>query len=72
MPRSASSPEPWLFARATRQRGRIPTAALPYDNARQITVVEHQGERVPAVEHCSPPQTKKGDIEKGEDHKDRW
>jgi len=65
-------PAPWLFARATRQRGRVPTAPLPYDDARQITVVEDDGEVVPAVERYPPPQTKKGDIEKGEDHKDRW
>lgn len=50
----------------------MPTPALPYDDARQIAVVEDHGERVPAVERHPPPQTKKGDIEKGEDQKDRW
>jgi hypothetical protein len=65
-------PEPWLFARATRQRGRVPTPALPYDDARQITVVAHAGAMVPAVTRYPPPQTKKADIEKGEDQKDRW
>lgn len=64
--------EPWLFTHATRQRGRLPSAALPYDDERQITVVVDAGRRVPAVERYPPPQTKKGDIEKGEDQKDRW
>jgi hypothetical protein len=64
--------EPWIFARATRQRGRVATAELPYDDARQVTMIESDGERVPAVERFPPPQTKKGDIEKGEDQKDRW
>jgi hypothetical protein len=67
-----SQPTPWLFARATRQRGRAHVTALPYDDDRQITVVDDGGRSVPAVERRPPPQTKKGDIEKGEDQKDRW
>lgn len=65
-------PWPWLFTRATRQRGRVPSAPLSYDDVRQIAVVEDRGEVIAAVERYPPPQTKKGDIEKGEDQKDRW
>ena len=72
MPSTSRQAEPWLFSRATRQRGRLPTAPLPYDEARQVTVVRSDDEVVPAVERQPPPQTKKGDIEKGEDQKDRW
>jgi hypothetical protein len=72
MTSSTGDPEPWIFTRATRQRGRLATTGLPYSDARQITVIESGGEDVPAVEHHPPPQTKKGDIEKGEDQKDRW
>ena len=68
----SATTEPWLFTRATRQRGRVPSAPVLYDDARQIAVIDHHGERVPAVERHPPPQTKKGDIEKGEDQKDRW
>jgi len=64
--------EPWLFARAARQRGNVPTDPLPYDAERQVTVLNGPHGPVPAVEHQPPPQTKKGDIEKGEDQKDRW
>jgi predicted RNA-binding protein with PIN domain len=45
---------------------------LPYDDARQIAVVQQGNALIPAVELHPPPQTKKGDIEKGEDQKDRW
>ncbi|MGH2968785.1 MAG: hypothetical protein ACRDK0_06935 [Solirubrobacteraceae bacterium] len=72
MSSSNSQPGPWLFACATRQRGRVPSAPLPYDDARQVTVVKHDGQLIPAVDRYPPPQTKKGDIEKGEDQKDRW
>ena len=72
MSSSNSQPGPWLFARATRQRGRVPSAPLPYDDARQVTVVKHDGQFIPAADRYPPPQTKKGDIEKGEDQKDRW
>jgi hypothetical protein len=50
----------------------VASPALPYDDARQITVVKEGNAVVPAVERNPPPQTKKGDIEKGEDQKDRW
>lgn len=63
---------PWLFSRATRQRGVMPTEPLPYDAERQVCVGQLNGEKVAAVELSGPPQTKKADIEKGEDQKDRW
>jgi hypothetical protein len=63
---------PWLFSRATRQRGVMPTEPLSYDAKRQVSVVETDGKTVAAVELSGPPQTKKADIEKGEDQKDRW
>lgn len=68
--RNASSP--WLFARATRQRGQAPSEPLPYDEGLQVTVSRDGAETVPAVQCYPPPQTKKADIEKGEDQKDRW
>jgi hypothetical protein len=61
-----------LFARATRQHGFVPTVPLDYDADRQIAVVIEGDVVVPAVEHRPRPQTKKGDIGKGEDQKDRW
>jgi hypothetical protein len=73
MPQDSPLPQPWLFELATRQRGRLPTSPLPYDEVRQVAVIaEEDGTTVPAVERHPPPQTKKGDIEKGEDQKDRW
>ena len=62
----------WLLSLATRQRGRVPTEPVRYDDARQIAVIEQAGELVPAVEASRPLETKKADIEKGEDRKDRW
>ncbi|MEA2495359.1 MAG: hypothetical protein QOJ29_3270 [Thermoleophilaceae bacterium] len=70
IPRNASSP--WLFARATRQRGQLRSEPLPYDEGLQVTVIRDGADTVPAVERYPPPQTKKADIEKGEDQKDRW
>jgi hypothetical protein len=63
---------PWLLSLATKQRGRVPTGPIRYDADQQIAVVEQAGELVPAVETRAPTQTKKADIEKGEDRKDRW
>jgi hypothetical protein len=62
----------WLLTLATRQRARTPTAALTYDADRQVTVVRNALGLVPAVESSPPTVTKKADIEKGEDQKDRW
>jgi hypothetical protein len=72
LPSRDSRWSPWLFAHATRQRGAVPTETLPYDAERQISVVHLDGLTVAAVERSVPPQTKKADIEKGEDQKDRW
>jgi hypothetical protein len=67
-----STTKPWLLTLATRQRGRIRTEPVTYDTARQIGVVEVDGATVPAIETSRPMETKKADIEKGEDRKDRW
>lgn len=69
---SDESWSPWLFQSATRQRGDVPTSRLPYDSHLQVSVIEQDGNLVPAVQLDAPPQTKKADIEKGEDQKDRW
>lgn len=63
---------PWLFRHATRQRGDVAIRRVPYDDALQVAVLEKDGTLLPAVQLGSPPQTKKADIEKGEDQKDRW
>ena len=64
--------QPWLLTLATRQRGRVASTPVAYDEARQIAVVEQDGLVVPAIDSERPPQTKKADIEKAEDQKDRW
>ena len=66
-----SDPQPWLLSFATRQRGRIPTDPVAYDDIRQVAVVDQAGQMVPAIETASAPETKKADIEKTEDQKDR-
>ncbi len=66
-----SAHRPWLLSLATRQRGRIASPPVGYDDIRQVAVVDQAGEIVPAIETSPPPETKKGDIEKGEDQKDR-
>lgn len=50
----------------------MPTEPVAYDTLRQIAVVEQNGAQVPAIETSKPLETKKADIEKGEDRKDRW
>lgn len=70
---SPSTARPWLLEFATRARGRVPTEPLAYDAEKQVAVVlDPTGVPIPAVLHHPPPQTKKGDIEKQEDQKDRW
>jgi hypothetical protein len=66
------TPEPWLLSLATRQRGRIPTEPVAYNEDLQIGVVDVDGLAIPAVQTSRPLETKKADIEKGEDRKDRW
>ncbi len=63
---------PWLFGLAEHQRGRVPSPPFDYDPVRQITVVSDGDAVVPAVERHPSPASKKADIEKGEDQKDRW
>jgi hypothetical protein len=65
---------PWLVDFATRARGQVPTEPLSYDELRQVTIVVdgETGIAIPAVHHQPPLRTKKGDIEKQEDQKDRW
>lgn len=66
-----SDSQPWLLSLATRQRGRTPTDPVVYDDGRQVAVVAQAGHMVPAIETASAPETKKADIEKTEDQKDR-
>ena len=69
----SNTSRPWLLEFATRARGRVPTERLPYDERQQVTMVtDEAGATVPAARRQRPPQTKKGDIEKQEDQKDRW
>jgi hypothetical protein len=68
----AQHADPWLFRLATRQRGRILTDPLSYDPVRQVAMVHMGDAMVPAVERHPSPASKKADIEKGEDQKDRW
>jgi putative ATP-grasp target RiPP len=67
-----SETKPWLLSLATRQAGRVHSEPVAYDAHRQIGVVDQAGAMVPAVETSKPLETKKADIEKGEDRKDRW
>jgi hypothetical protein len=43
-----------------------------YSDALDVLLVRREGRWKPAVWEKEPPQTKKADIEKGEDQKDRW
>jgi hypothetical protein len=66
---------PWLFQRATVRSGQAGQGDSPgqYDADLQLLVVsEGGGAVVPAIDSEQPPATKKADIEKGEDQKDRW
>jgi hypothetical protein len=69
--RVTASP-PWLFRHATRQRGNVASEPFFYDDELQVAVVDKGKGAIPAVSLSSPPQSKKADIEKGEDQKDRW
>jgi hypothetical protein len=64
---------PWILSLATRRRGRRGrTRAVLYDDEQQVAVVRDAGRLIPALARHPGPETKKGDIEKGEDQKDRW
>jgi hypothetical protein len=43
-----------------------------YDDRRDELLVRRDGAWVPAIDSDEPPRSKKKDIEKGEDLKDRW
>jgi hypothetical protein len=72
MPASGQHASPWLFSLAERQRGRPVSPPFGYDPVRQVAVVSDGDALVPAVELHPSPASKKADIEKGEDQKDRW
>ncbi len=43
-----------------------------YDESLDELVVKHGSEWIPALDSGESPETKKADLEKGEDQKDRW
>jgi len=65
---------PWLFQRATVRSAPAEAGDSPgqYDADLQLLVVSEGDAVVPAIDSKQPPATKKADIEKGEDQKDRW
>ena len=65
--------QPWLFRRATeRTIDERESHDGRYDERLQMTVVPSANGERPAIEMAEPPASKKADIEKGEDQKDRW
>lgn len=63
----------WLLDQATiRQLSERATVAVRYDDLRQMSVIDQDGREVLAVDAVGGSPTKKADIEKGEDQKDRW
>ncbi len=63
----------WLFDQATVRRPPVqPESPLRYDDAAQVSLVELDGRTALAVEALGGAPTKKADIEKTEDQKDRW
>ena len=67
-------PAPFLVGLAVPQTTSIPSTPLVYDPDRQVSVVASDPMGPPAVQRTDIVAlgTKKADIEKGEDHKDRW
>jgi hypothetical protein len=64
---------PWLLARATiTARPEVDAGDTRYDMGSQMTVVRLSSGEQPAIDMRLPPASKKADIEKGEDQKDRW
>jgi hypothetical protein len=61
----------FIARRATRQTPEL-GERVRYDADRDIALVLRDGNWVAAIVAGSGPQTKKADIEKGEDQKDRW
>lgn len=62
----------FLASLARTQAPSRPSERIRYDEALDELVVQRDGVWVPAVDTDEPPMTKKADIEKGEDQKDRW
>ena len=64
---------PYLF-RFIRLARAVSGASLTYDEKLQLNVVSHDIDRTPAVlrNDIAALATKKADVEKGEDQKDKW
>ena len=59
---------PWVLDLGTAQRGMAPDASgQRYDDSKQITFLEEPN--IAAIDVSGGPQTKKADIERGEDQK---
>lgn len=69
-----SMTQPYLLRLSQPMKPTSPTVHLAYDERRQVSVVAADFEGPPAVtrEDVGALGTKKADIEKGEDQKDRW
>ncbi len=68
-----SDSDVWLLNQATRQPRRAErSTSFRYDNSAQVSLVDINGRIALAVEAEGGAPTKKADIEKGEDQKDRW
>ncbi|GFP34328.1 hypothetical protein HKBW3S43_00121 [Candidatus Hakubella thermalkaliphila] len=65
--------EPFLF-RFKRECNSEFTYQLDYDKSISMLVVEEDGKKIPAINSNKVEGlgTKKADLEKGEDQKDRW
>lgn len=62
----------FLADRATPQVARAERQLTRYDQSSDELMVLESGTWIFATESKDPPRTKKADIEKGEDQKDRW
>jgi hypothetical protein len=62
----------FLAARATPQYRAVARQATRYDKTEDQLLVLEGKVWIPAIDAKEPPRTKKADIEKGEDQKDRW
>jgi hypothetical protein len=67
-------PKPFLIKHSKRLRASKRGPALVYDPAQQLSVLRNDPNKQPAISRTDIPvlATKKSDIEKGEDQKDRW
>jgi hypothetical protein len=68
-----SDDDVWLLDQATIRRPPVqPDSPVRYNDAAQMSLVEIDGRPALAVEARGGAPTKKADIEKAEDQKDRW